>query len=175
MKEIYIAAVESMRKDKDHAFRHDPYSPIPDREGFPGLAYYPVDPAYRIPARLQRHATPRALVMQTSDGAQRHYLNVGEFVVPLPGGEARLQAYAHEGTNSLFVPFRDPTSGKETYGPGRYMDLQPEGPQDAYVVDFNLAYNPLCAYNEVYSCPLPPAENWLKLPIPAGERAYDHS
>lgn len=174
MNDIYIAAVDSMRRDKDDAFRNDPGSPIEDPESFPGLAYYPVDPAYRIPTRLRRHAVAKSLTMETSDGQTRVYRNVGEFQLKIPEGEVRIQAYQRDDdAHELFVPFRDATSGKETYGAGRYLDLQPEGEPDAFVVDFNLAYNPMCAYNEAFSCPFPPPENWLKVPIRAGERAYE--
>lgn len=172
MHDLYAAAVESMRREKDVAFREDPGSPIADRAAFGGLAYYPVDPAYRVPTRLVRHATPRALTLQTSDGEARRYRNVGEFRLALPVGEICLQAYQRETQEALFVPFRDATSGQETYGAGRYLDLHAEGAQDAYVVDFNLAYNPLCAYDDAFSCPFPPPENWLRVPIRAGERAY---
>jgi len=77
----------------------------------------------------------------------------------------------------LFVPFRDATSGKETYGAGRYIDLEPEerlNNEGKWVLDLNKAYNPWCAYSDAYICPLVPTENWLKVPVRAGEKDYKH-
>jgi uncharacterized protein (DUF1684 family) len=86
---------------------------------------------------------------------------------------AQVMLYSSAGSHELFLPFRDTTSGKETYGAGRYLDLHAHG--DEVVVDFNYAYNPNCAYNPDWNCPLPPAENWLKVPIRAGEKAFPDS
>ena len=75
------------------------------------------------------------------------------------------------GHPGYFVPYRDATSGDETYGAGRYLDIDPN-PDGTVTIDFNLAYNPLCAYSDAFSCPLPPVENWLAVPIRAGERDF---
>lgn len=174
MTDEHVRSVEAWRRAKDHAFRHDPGSPIADRAGFQGLAYYPVDPALRFQTRLVRHAEPKSITLQTSDGDTRVYRNVGHFELAIEGTPLQLQAYQAGGSDGLFVPFRDRTSGKETYGAGRYLDLEPTGPDDHYDVDLNLAYNPMCAYDEAYSCPFPPPENWLQVPIRAGERTYGH-
>lgn len=172
--EKYVAEVEAMRQAKDAAFRAEVWSPIEDRAGFRGLSYFPVDPAYRFPTRLVRHAKPVVLEMRTSDGAAREYANVGHFELPLEGLIVCLEAYRLAGSASLFVPFRDRTSGRETYGAGRYLDLPLEG-EDAAVVDFNLAYHPYCAYSDAFSCPFPPPENWLRVRIPAGERLAERT
>ena len=175
----YVRQVEAMRRAKDEAFRTDPRSPVPRhaRPTFKGLRHYPPDPAWRFAARLLRHEKPREVVMQASDGAAKHYLNVGHFDLPLAGSKVALQAYlradlsGHGHAEPLFIPFRDKTSGKETYGAGRYLEADPLDPRgDEYVVDFNLAYNPFCAYDDAYSCPFPPPENWLQVPVTAGER-----
>ena len=109
--------------------------------------------------------------MDTSTGDRRTYSRAGRFVFIVDGQECSLSLYSHDDPSSLFLPFRDATSGKETYGAGRYLDLTVEidGQID---LDFNLAYNPLCAYNEGWSCPIPPVENWLTVPIHAGELTY---
>jgi len=112
--------------------------------------------------------TPKPLDIQRSGGDVVRYTRLGHFEIPLPAGQATLALYESDGHS--FVPFRDATSGKETYGAGRYID-PPEIAPWRYVLDFNQAYNPLCAYNEAYSCPFPPPENWLRLPIEAGEKA----
>ncbi len=88
------------------------------------------------------------------------------------------QRHGHDHGIELFVPFRDATSGRETYGAGRYLEVEVEEDADGRqvaTIDFNLAYNPYCAYNEAYSCPLPPAENSLPAVIQAGERIYGKS
>ncbi len=87
------------------------------------------------------------------------------------GAEAALTVYRDLEQGALFVPFRDATSGMESYGAGRYLEPEP-APGGRLHVDFNYAYNPYCAYNDAWSCPLPPAENTLRVPIRAGERAF---
>jgi uncharacterized protein (DUF1684 family) len=169
MSDPYVAAILSMRRDKDHAFRDETWSPIEDRAGFQGLVYYPVDPALRLRTRLVRHDHPAPITLQTSDGQARTYHNVGHFDVSVDGQPVRIQAYQQPGSEALFVPFRDQTSGKETYGAGRYLDVHLEAGDEAEV-DLNLAYHPYCAYSEAFSCPFPPAENWLQVPLRAGER-----
>lgn len=171
MSDPYVSAIESMRRDKDRAFRDEAWSPIEDRLGFRGLLYYPVEPALRLRTRLVRHERPTTLTLPTSDGQARAYRNVGHFEVVIEGQPVRIQAYQMAASESLFVPFRDTTSGKETYGAGRYLDVHLEA-GDAADVDLNLAYNPYCAYNDAFSCPFPPPENWLQVPVRAGERAY---
>ena len=89
------------------------------------------------------------------------------------GEPAQLTLYASDDSDELFLPFRDSTSGHESYGAGRYLELHPHG--DDVVIDFNYAYNPNCAYDPSWSCPLPPVENWIKVPIRAGERVFPTS
>lgn len=172
MTEDYVAEIETLRERKDAAFRREPWSPIEDKRAFRGLAYYPVDPAMRFRARMERHADPKTIELQTSDGAARQYRNVGHVEVPIEGQRVRIQLYQKVGSDSLFVPFRDKTSGKETYGAGRYLDLRLE-PGDEVDLDLNLAYHPYCAYNDAFSCPFPPPENWLQVPVRAGERSEE--
>ncbi len=168
----YAAWLTRMRKDKDQAFRAEPWSPVPhaERRTFAGLAYYAPDPRYRQAVVLEEAETER-LEVPLSTGGTRTYTRVARIRLPLPEGEAVLAAYETEGAGdgSLFVPFRDGTSGKETYGAGRYLEVHPTD-DGRWLVDFNLAYNPYCAYSEEYACPLPPAENWLRIPVRAGER-----
>ncbi len=116
--------------------------------------------------------------MASSTGAPRRQRRAARLEFATPAGKGQLFAYedaseGHQhGPATLFVPFRDKTCGTETYGAGRYLDL--EDPAGAEVlIDFNLAYNPYCAYSESYSCPLPPPENWLEIPVTAGERKYE--
>lgn len=169
--------VEAMREEKDRYFQRAANSPLPreDRGAFGGLAYYPYDEDLVFRVELEEVDDPAEVVMATSvEGRQAAYRRVGFFEFEVAGTPRRLYAYrqAHgHGQPSLFVPFRDGTSGEATYGAGRYLDLEVD-PSGEYVLDFNEAYNPYCAYSEDYVCPLPPRENWLDVPIEAGEKAY---
>jgi hypothetical protein len=168
--ETYLAALQAERAEKDYYLRRDPYSPIEDRLNFAGLKYYPPDPKYRYTLPLQR-VEPEPLTFQTSSGDERIYLKIGAVQFEVEGQPAQLALYKAEDDDGLFLPFRDATSGSETYGAGRYLEPVALA-NDEILVDFNLAYNPYCAYSEAYSCPLPPLENWLKVPIRAGEKIY---
>ncbi len=166
----YIAAVESERAMKNHQLRMDPYSPIEHRTEFDGLSYYPPDVAYRFILPVQP-TEPEPLVMQTSTEDEVTFVKVGTVTFAVAGQSATLTLYQREGDDGYFLPFRDSTSGEETYGAGRY--LEPESVGDGEILlDFNLAYNPYCAYSPNFSCPLPPRENWLTVPIRAGEKVY---
>jgi hypothetical protein len=176
----YLKQIEMMRREKDHWFQEDPSSPIPHalRGKFEGLAYFPADPKFRVRAKFLKAPNAERIVLATSKGVPRDMIRYGTFEFEIDGVPLRLSAYKsvarpghyHE-SESLFVPFRDATSGKETYGAARYLDIEEE-PGDEYVIDFNLAYNPYCAYSEDYVCPFPPRENWLSFPIRAGEKNF---
>ena len=168
--DTYIAAIETERAEKDLYFRRDPYGPIEDRQNFTGLKYYPPDPAFRYTLLLHR-AEPEPITFQTSTGDERVYYRVGTVEFEVDGQPAQLAIYKSEDYDELFLPFRDATSGTETYGAGRYLEPV-ELANGELLVDFNLAYNPYCAYSDNFSCPLPPVENWLKVPIRAGEKNY---
>lgn len=165
------------RAEKDKYFRVAHESPIPheNRENFSGLDYFPYDAAYRVDAKLSKHGSQDTISMETSKGHNETYLKYGGFEFKVSGQTVVLQAYKsmhqHHERETLFVPFRDKTSGKESYGAARYLDI-PEGHGDTYIVDFNVAYNPYCAYSDDYVCPFPPRENWLDVDIRAGEKAY---
>ena len=162
------------RAAKDHLFGHGHDSPLTpeQRAAFKGLRYFAPDPAYRFLVRLAPVEGGAKHEIQLSDGATTEMDPAGAFAFTLGGGEHRLIGYESEG-GGVFVPFRDATSGKETYGAGRYVEAHPDG-QGTYLLDFNQAYNPYCAYNDAWSCPLPPRENWLTAPIKAGEQTFPH-
>lgn len=163
-------AVLRFRAAKDRFFAESDQSPLPPevRATFVGLAYFDHDPRFDLHLTLEAGDGSRVVVV-TSDGDKRLYRRAAKVRVEVDGevGELTLFDTGHHG---LFLPFRDATSGTETYGAGRYLDLEPN-PDGSVDVDFNLAYNPTCAYDEAYSCPLPPLENWLAFPIRAGEKA----
>ena len=184
----YVEAVREQRRRKDEFLAEHPRSPVPQaqRADFEGLPYFDPDPAYRVEAALEEHDDPEEIVVETTQEGERRYRNVGEFEVALGargddpdaaevnGEEVTLQAYQAPGDEGrLWVPFRDETSGEETYPAGRYLDLEDPDDRTAdgdWVLDFNQAYSPYCAYSEAYECPLVPMENWLDVPVRAGEK-----
>ena len=176
----YPDAVAEFRAEKDAFFANDPHSPIPpgERSAFTGLSYYPTDEALRFDdLRLEPYTgdEPSTFQIPTSDGRLRPARRAGILRFELDGQPGQLTGYTFEGADddgSLFVPFLDTTSGTETYGAGRYLDLEPDD-DGSYVLDFNLAYHPSCVYDPRFSCPLTPAENRLPVRIEAGERLPD--
>ena len=173
--ETWKRALVRFRQEKDEFLRSDPDSPFPPdaRRGFPGLNYFEPDPDYRFEARLQRRSSSEGVVMGTSKGTRQLFNKVGYFDLATGENGFRVHAYqsAERPEPTVFIPFRDATSGKESYGAARYLDLEVEH-DDEYAVDFNYAYNPYCAYSDDYVCPLPPQENWFKVEVRAGERKF---
>jgi uncharacterized protein (DUF1684 family) len=172
----YVEAVLEFRAEKDAFFKAAPNSPIPagERDAFAGLPYYPVDEGLRFEDRTLEPYTgdePSDFQIPTSDGKLRPAHRAGYLGFEIDGATHRLTAYTFDGGDgeSLFVPFLDGTSGTESYGAGRYMDLDREE-DGTYSLDFNLAYHPSCVHDPRYSCPLTPAENRLPVRIEAGER-----
>ena len=167
------AELEAARREKDQVFREEFTQMMGAKAAaFRGLEFYDPDLAYRVEARLEPGDGARVR-LATSTGSQRDFIRYGRLVFPVDGQEQHLSAFrALPGSgaeDTLFVPFRDSTSGQETYGAGRYLDL-PFAEGATTLLDFNDAYNPLCAYSPYYSCPYPPPENHLRVPIRAGER-----
>lgn len=169
-------AVLQWRADKDAMFKTSKDSPLlPDaRASFTGLSYWPIDTAYRVPAGLtqDRSGPPVIIQLQTSTNQKRRMQKVGTLGFTLKEQHWQLTAFVDLDTNDvtrLFVPFGDLTNNKETYGGGRYIELD-RTPTGLYDLDFNRAYHPFCVFNPNYDCPVPPRENRLQLAIPAGER-----
>ncbi len=171
-----MSALAEQRKAKDEFFARHPQSPLTaaQRRSFTGLRYYPENEALRLRLPLERAEEAERIIMDTSTGDRRVYLRAGTISFEVEGQAAGLALYAEEGADGheFFAPFRDATSGGETYGAGRYLEAELEE-DGTVVVDFNVAYNPYCAYNDRWSCPLPPIENWLKVAIRAGEMAFE--
>ncbi len=160
---------------KDRFMAQHPESPfVQDAAvGFQGLRYFPIDPKYRVPAQLERRPIPEEAYLRTNRDGQAVVRCVGELTFRLNSRNLRLKVFhAGEGVGtSVFLPFRDRTSGRDTYGPGRYLTLELTE-DDRYELDFNRAFNPYCAYTDDYECSFPPAENDLPVPIPAGEKVW---
>ncbi|NJO03861.1 MAG: DUF1684 domain-containing protein [Bacteroidia bacterium] len=178
--EDYISRIEAQRQQKDSLFAdstaHGPLSEA-DRAGFDGLRYFAIDPQYRVTARLVRNTKPTERKMATSDHRSRSYRVFGELHFSLGGQNCHLTIYEPLQPipgypKHLFLPFTDQTSGQESYGGGRYLDLTiPKS--DTLELDFNRAYNPYCAYSPAYSCPIPPRQNRLPIAVRAGEKIYE--
>lgn len=171
----YVETLRENRAEKDKFFAEHPQSPIPPekREEFDGLAYFAPDPEYRVEATVTVLADPEEIDFDTSDGRTITYRRPFRFRFEIDGETYELSGYRQDAGDPIFVPFRDKTTGQQSYKDGRYMELEPDGElADGMTVeiDFNLAYSPFCAYSETFSCPLPPEENWLETTIPAGER-----
>ena len=159
------------RIEKDEIFEFDEHSPLTpeQRENFLGLNYFPVDEALRFELEIDPFEDPQEIKMQTSTGDLRDFTRFGQVHFTVDEKPVSLTIYANQ--YGYFIPFVDSQAGKETYGAGRYLD--PVELEDGQIVlDFNLAYNPYCAYNDLYSCPIPPAENRLPVAIRAGEKNF---
>jgi uncharacterized protein (DUF1684 family) len=164
--------LEEFRAEKDEFFKTDRQSPLTreQKREFHGLNYFPENPDLRFEAELEVFPEQQKIAMQTSTGDSAEYTRYARFHFVVDGQTVALTVYTDE-EGGYFLPFADSQAGKETYGAGRYLEPDPL-PNGRIYVDFNLAYNPYCAYNENWSCPLTPFENRLKVPIRAGEKSF---
>jgi uncharacterized protein (DUF1684 family) len=173
--ETYAQTLTQKRDEKDEFFGTHRQSPIPPehRDEFDGLAYFEPDPDYNIQATVTRFDDPEELHLETSDERAIRYKRVFEFSFELDDEEFALAGYRQEPDDAIFVPFRDKTTGQQSYKDGRYIELEIDGTLsdgETIEIDFNLAYSPFCAYSDTFSCPLPPEENWLDTMVEAGEK-----
>lgn len=171
----HVGDLERFRSAKDEFFLSDPGSPLTreQRAGFAGLSYFAEEPALVIPAVLDTEVDHEVVMLATTSGEPRQMRRAGIVHFEVDGAPAQVTLFIATDDPGLFLPFRDTTSGRETYGAGRYLDVQPPDADGRVVVDFNLAYNPYCAYSAGYICPLPPDENRLDIPIHAGEMTFE--
>ncbi len=174
-KDSYIEEINLKRQEQAEYMKTSASSPFAsDRSAFTELNYFPVNPKYKVKAKVNKISEIEYVNIGESDGSSKRYVKYAilnfeidetpmELVVLKPTGFGQM--------NILFTAFADETSSIETYGAGRYLDLSFKN-ATSITLDFNLAYNPYCAYNESFSCPLPPAENILPIRIEAGEKNY---
>lgn len=165
------------RKWRDELLKNHPQSPLTEdaRAGFEGLSYFDYDPKLRFEVGLDTVARGQQLAVELDQDGPLALEILGLIHFKVNGAESSLEAYWLTGYGGgLFLPFRDGTNGSQTYGGGRYLldtikgaDLG--GSADRVILDFNFAYNPSCAYNPRWHCPLAPTANWLELEIKAGE------
>jgi uncharacterized protein (DUF1684 family) len=170
------------RTAADRYFADDASSPFRNDTTvtFTGLRWYPVDPRYRVQAQLRPLRRPEAVTIMGTRGEERRLLRYGVFTVDLPdggGGRASLVINVYKDPargRHLSIWFTDETTGRETYGVGRYLDVGEEHPDPGhyYTLDFNRAYNPWCAYSDHYTCAVPRREDHLAVPLRVGELPY---
>jgi uncharacterized protein len=168
-----MTELEQFRKLKDEFFRKGPGSPLTAEQMKDlSLKYFPENSSMRFELPLERNSEPERVTMQTSTGTTQEYYRIGQIRFKVNSQEAALQVYeAVDHPGSFFIPFVDATAPAETYGAGRYLEPE-EIRANELRVDFNYCYNPYCAYNSNWSCPIPPPENRLKVRIEAGEKKF---
>lgn len=169
------------QKEMNAEYKDASTSPLKDkdREAFKGLDFFKFDSAFVVTATFKRTTGEKSFQMKTTTDRLPVYVKYGEITFNLKGEQFKLNVYQNEDLTKkegyedyLFLPFLDNTNGDESYGGGRYIDMRiPAG--DELIVDFNTAYNPYCAYNEKYSCPIVPRENYLDTEVRAGVKAFD--
>lgn len=169
----YTAQIESIRIEKDKELLTEGVIDDQAIENFKGLQYFPVDTNFRVIATIKK-ADMQAVNFGTTKTEIQTYYRFCELSFKIGDSTARLMAYAFDTSkvDILFIPFRDKTTGKESYGGGRYIEMPYKGEQDVITLDFNLAFNPYCHYNKDYTCPLVPYDNTLNIAITAGEKKF---
>lgn len=180
---FFIDEIQYQRNAKDIEFTKKESSPMTEEQlkTFVMLNYFEINPTFKVKGLFVKDTIFRTFEMKTSTDRLPLYSTYGKIHFKIDTVECVLSAYQNVELTKrpgyedyLFIPFRDLTSGEETYGASRYLDFRYHG-EDTVYIDFNLAYNPLCAYNHKYSCPIPPYENHLNVRITAGELKYnDH-
>ena len=167
-----MSELDEIRKEKDEFFQESHHSPLlpEQRANFAGLNYFPENPELRLEVDVERFPEQEQVQIQTNTGDVQTYTRFGRFSFEVEGEQAELTVLENE--HGYFLPFADSLAGTETYGAGRYLEPS-RLPDGRFEVDFNSAYNPYCAYNERWSCPITPAENRLKVPVRAGEKVFE--
>ncbi|MFW6256689.1 MAG: DUF1684 domain-containing protein [Bacillota bacterium] len=170
-------SIRAKRKEKDRFFKEHSQSPLSSsqKKKFTGLNYFPVRLEYRFKLKLSEHDKKETIEVNDNAGNKQQYIRWGEFKFELDEKPVVLQAYKGDSNEDrLWVPFKDETNGNKTYGAGRYLDLNTSEKEGKHwILDFNQAYNPFCAYNENFVCPFIPPENWLEVKIEAGEKKFE--
>lgn len=146
----------------------------PARAEFKGLDYYPADRKWVVNARFEPYQPPKQVPILNVLGMETEETSPGALAFEVDGRPYRLEALKEKGEEQFFIIFADQTSGKETYGAGRYLYADPPGADGRVTLDFNRAYSPPCAFTKYATCPLPPQQNRLALRVEAGERYVGH-
>jgi len=147
-------------------------SQAPTRLNFTGLDYFPIDPKWRVEARLEAYNPPKQIPITDVTGMTSNNPAPGALVFTVDGKEYRIDPIVEEGSDEFFIIFKDETSKDTTYPAGRYLYAKMPGPDGKVIVDFNRAYNPPCVFTPYATCPLPPPQNRLAVRVEAGEKKY---
>jgi uncharacterized protein (DUF1684 family) len=145
----------------------------PALAAFQGMDHFPIDPAWRLHARLEPATADATIEIVDVTGEVSHDPTPGHVVFEVDGNTWHIAALPGKGDGSVWLVFGDATNGQETYGGGRFLYSEPVQDDGSVVIDFNLAYNPPCVFSPHATCPLPPAENRLPIRITAGERSFE--
>ena len=166
-----MTELQRFRTQKDACFRSHPQSPLTSEQkrAFHGLHYFPENSALRFQVTVEPFPIQDEIAMQASTGDERMYTRYGRVEFTVDGQAAALTIYAD--VHGFFLPVVDVLAGTETYGAGRYLEPQPLE-DGRLLIDFNLAYNPYCAYNDAWSCPLTPWENRLRVRSALGKSCF---
>jgi uncharacterized protein (DUF1684 family) len=172
----YIKEIESERQEIIDFMENDPESPFNNKGKVPyeGLNFFDIDPKFKVKAKIKRIASPISFNIQMSNGETEEYFKYATAHFKLQDVKQELfllKSKRFYDKPYLFLPFYDETSAVESYGGGRYLNIDYEGGKEVFL-DFNLAYNPYCVYRETYRCPIPPPENRITVKVTAGERNY---
>jgi uncharacterized protein len=176
--EAYLEKIEAERERQFKFIRFNVESPLNDSQkmAFKKLNFYPIDPTYRVKAKMIPVENKKVRELPLTDGSVEKYIEHSFVEFSFDGAKTNrlllLQAMNEPDKRNFFLAFTDDTSAKETYGGGRYINARQDG-KNSITLDFNLAYNPYCAYNPDFACPIPPKENMLSIAIPAGEKNYE--
>ncbi len=166
----YLISIQNIRKDKDAYLKTEKESPIENKTDFKGLKYFEVNSDFKVSAKLDILTTGQKINITMTGGETEEYEAFANAAFELEGQKCALKIFKAE-DGSLFLPFKDLTTNKETYGSGRYLDLDMRMIKDGRIeIDFNRCYHPYCAYNHTFTCPVPPAENLVNVAVKAGER-----
>jgi len=177
----YIKEIDNYRRGINIKLLYGESTPltVEQQKNFKGLNYFAPDMQYRVEGTLVKAHKQEDVVMKTSGDRTPIYVKYGTVNFTLNGKNLTLTVYQSKKmlemvkeVNTLFIPFRDETCGRESYGSGRYIDCEIPATGDKIMLDFNKAYNPYCAYNPTYSCVIPPEENRLAVRIEAGEKIF---
>ena len=175
-KEDYLEDVNSKRQGIIDFMKNDPESPF-HKKGeieYQGLNFFDIDPTYNVKARIEKLPSPVPFEIQMTNGESAEYFKfaIAHFTIDdKPQKLFLLKSESFFDDPWLFLPFYDETSADETYGGGRFLNVEYHDEKEIFI-DFNLAYNPYCAYTDLYRCPIPPVENKITVKILAGERNY---
>lgn len=177
--QIYQEAIKKYRQNYKEAFLKEERSPV-KAEDMQYFDFFEPDSTFRVKCHFIKSNSPDTFIIPTVDSKQKEYFKYGILSFEIKGELLQLNVYQSlalmrmpKYKNYLFIPFKDVTSGKETYGGGRYLDIETTDIRgDVVILDFNKAYNPYCAFGNGFSCPIPPQENHLKAKIEAGEKNF---